>query len=65
MQKLKLLALAALTLTACAPQVTTAANPYLQPARPLVIAHQGAKALRPSNTMVAFQHAATLAAAVL
>jgi glycerophosphoryl diester phosphodiesterase len=38
---------------------------YFDVARPMVIAHQGGDGLRPSNTLLAFQHAADLGVDVL
>lgn len=54
-----LLGLATLLAGCAAPRPEAAANPYLR-ARPLNIAHQGGEALWPSNTLLAYRHAAAL-----
>ncbi|KEF34442.1 glycerophosphodiester phosphodiesterase [Deinococcus sp. RL] len=58
MPKLWLASLLAALLVGCAPR-TPPANPYVQ-GRTLNIAHQGGELLRPSNTMLAYRHAAAV-----
>lgn len=58
MPKLWLASLLAALLVGCAPR-TPPANPYVQ-GRTLNIAHQGGELLRPSNTLLAYRHAAKL-----
>ncbi|WP_027459773.1 glycerophosphodiester phosphodiesterase [Deinococcus murrayi] len=58
MPKLWLASLLAALLVGCAPEPPPT-NPYVQ-GRTLNIAHQGGELLRPSNTMLAYRHAAAV-----
>jgi glycerophosphoryl diester phosphodiesterase len=55
--RLATLSLSLLALAAAAPAAGAATNPWLEPSRPLNIAHQGGEDEFPSNTMYAFRSA--------